>query len=51
MKLRSLAAVIVAVCGQWLVGCGGGGDAGGGIGGTGSALGTLRLSLTDAPSR
>ncbi|HEY6513704.1 MAG TPA: DUF4382 domain-containing protein [Burkholderiaceae bacterium] len=32
-----------------LVGCGGGGG-GGGIGGTGAAMGTLRLSITDAPS-
>ena len=32
-----------------LVSCGGGGG-GGGIEGTGSALGTMRLSLTDAPS-
>ncbi len=52
MRLRSWAAIIVAVFVTWLAGCGGGGggDAGGGIGGTGSALGTLRLSLTDAPA-
>ena len=52
MKIRTLALIAMAVGLQWLAGCGGGGgdDAGGGIGGTGSPLGTLRLSLTDAPA-
>lgn len=52
MKFKTLALVDMAVGLQWLTGCGGGGgdDAGGGIGGTGSPLGTLRLSLTDAPA-
>jgi hypothetical protein len=33
-----------------VAGCGGGGGGGGGIGGTGSAYGTLRMSMTDAPA-
>jgi hypothetical protein len=51
MKIRTLALIALALGLQWLAGCGGGGDdAGGGIGGTGSPLGTLRMSLTDAPA-
>jgi hypothetical protein len=51
MKIRTLALIAMALGLQWLAGCGGGGDdAGGGIGGTGSPLGTLRMSLTDAPA-
>ena len=51
MKIRTLALIAMAAGLQWLAGCGGGGDdAGGGIGGTGSPLGTLRMSLTDAPA-
>ncbi|HOM11910.1 MAG TPA: DUF4382 domain-containing protein [Rubrivivax sp.] len=51
MKFKTRALVAMAVGLQWLAGCGGGGaGAGGGIGGTGSPLGTLRMSLTDAPA-
>ena len=51
MKIRTLALIAMAAGLQWLAGCGGGGDdSGGGIGGTGSPLGTLRMSLTDAPA-
>jgi hypothetical protein len=51
MKIRTLSLIVIAAGLQWLAGCGGGGDgAGGGIGGTGSPLGTLRMSLTDAPA-
>ncbi|MBS1176856.1 MAG: hypothetical protein H6R06_1268 [Proteobacteria bacterium] len=51
MKIRTLALIAMAFGLQWLAGCGGGGDdAGGGIGGSGSPLGTLRMSLTDAPA-
>ncbi len=51
MKIRTLALIAMAFGLQWLAGCGGGGDdAGGGIGGSGSPLGTLRISLTDAPA-
>ncbi len=51
MKIRTLALIAMALGLQWLAGCGGGGDdAGGGIGGTGSPMGTLRMSLTDAPA-
>lgn len=58
MKIRTMALVGLAAALQWLSGCGGGGggydagtgDAGGGIGGTAGSLGTLRMSLTDAPA-
>jgi len=49
MKIRTLALIAMAAGLQWLAGCGGGDD-GGGIGGTGSPQGTLRMSLTDAPA-
>ena len=50
MKIRTLSLIAFAAGLLWLAACGGGGDAGGGIGGTGSAQGTLRMSLTDAPA-
>lgn len=50
MNIRTMALVGLAAGLQWLSGCGGAGDAGGGIGGTGATLGTLRMSLTDAPA-
>ena len=47
MNIRLIAAVVIAAGASLLAGCGGGG---GGIGGTGSPEGTMRLSITDAPS-
>jgi hypothetical protein len=46
--LRAIAASTALLL--FLAGCGGGGGGGGGIGGTGSAYGTVRMSMTDAPS-
>jgi Domain of unknown function (DUF4382) len=47
MNIRHITALLVAAAATWLAACGGGG---GGIGGTGSPTGTMRLSITDAPS-
>jgi hypothetical protein len=47
---RLLGRIIGAAALLLFAACGGGSDAGGGIGGTGGSLGTLRVSLTDAPS-
>ncbi len=46
MNIKFIAALALATCASLLPGCGGGG----GIGGTGSPEGTMRLSITDAPS-
>lgn len=52
MNLRRSMAAGVAACTLLLAACGGGGGSGGGIGGSGAPLGkgTLRASMTDAPS-
>ncbi|HEY9238492.1 MAG TPA: DUF4382 domain-containing protein, partial [Burkholderiaceae bacterium] len=47
-SLRTATGLIAASLLTLAAGCGGGG--GGGIGGTGSALGTMRVSMTDAPA-
>lgn len=48
MKILRMSSALALAASFALAGCGGGG--GGGIGGTGSAQGTLRLAITDAPS-
>lgn len=47
MKFRFAPAAAVLAAGMALFGCGGGG---GGIGGTGRTMGTLHVSITDAPA-
>ena len=48
MKIMRMSSALALAASFALAACGGGG--GGGIGGTGSAQGTLRLAITDAPS-
>lgn len=48
MKILRMSSALAIAASFALASCGGGG--GGGIGGTGSAQGTLRLAITDAPS-
>ena len=48
MKILRVSSALALAASFALAACGGGG--GGGIGGTGSAQGTLRLAITDAPS-
>ncbi|MFI4931146.1 MAG: DUF4382 domain-containing protein [Burkholderiales bacterium] len=48
MKFRRILSALMSFAALTLVGCGGGG--GGGISGTGAAIGTLHLSIGDAPS-
>lgn len=48
MKILRMSSALAVAASFALASCGGGG--GGGIGGTGSAQGTLRLAITDAPS-
>ena len=47
MNILQMSSALAVAASIGLAGCGGGG---GGIGGTGSAPGTLRLAITDAPS-